>query len=106
MLINFRYLWKSDWVSQRCSSAPAKAPLRVLITSIASRGEFEMRTVTKSPAGVSSISSAAEKKSSSTSRRSRPRSSQYFTILGSIGVVIPVLNSFECRCVTSKLGLN
>jgi hypothetical protein len=77
------------------------------MTSIASRGEFAMRIVLIGPFSETvSMISAAEKKSSSTMRRSRPRSSQYLTILASIGVVMPVLNSFEWRLVTSKLGVN
>src|SRR5262245_13483107 len=52
-----------------------------------------------------SVISTAEKKSSRARRRSRPRSSQYFTTLGSMGDEIPVMKSLECRWFKSKLGL-
>src|SRR3984957_12971654 len=61
------------------------------------------RTALSSP-GSATVTSIAEKNSNITTRRSRPRSSQYLTNLGSIGVDMPVTKSLVARLSTSKLG--
>src|ERR1700722_20100430 len=74
---------------------------------MASRGELRIRMVrsTVTPfTGSVTVTSIAEKNSNITTRRSRPRSSQYLTNLGSIGVDMPVTKSLVARLSSSKLG--
>jgi hypothetical protein len=74
---------------------------------MASRGELVMRMVCRCMlplAELETVTSIAEKNSSSTTRRSSPLSSQYFTNFGSMGVDMPVTKSLVARLSSSKLG--